>query len=258
MMTRYDAQLNMKSLSAVDPAIYITDISYQQPQEETKTAALANRPGTLMMHKLRRSLSVIITFEIHEPDTKRRQQVLRHVQEWARDGGILTTSDRTGQQLRVKRERLPVITSALKWTEKLQIVLTAYAQPYWEDVREVSLGITGTDVFGDAYIPGLAPYTLVSVTVRNMSAENVDTITLRAGDTFMEFTDLGLEPEKVLVIEYDERMIQTIRVGTLSRAKRRTPESSDDLLLRCGETGRMSVTADHEVRATFHTRGLWE
>lgn len=257
MMTRYDVWLNEKSLSAIDQTVIVTDIAYEAPQEETKTASLANRPGTLLASRLRRSSGVVVTLEIHEQDTKRRQEVCRRIQAWARDGGVLTTNDRRGQQLRVVCDRLPYISSALKWTQRLQIVFTAYAQPYWEEVREVSLGITGTDAYGDAYIPGLAPYTLVSVTVRNMSTENVDTITLTAGETSMTFTELALEPEKVLVIEYDEKMNQTIRVGTLSRAKRRTPESSDDLRLRCGETGRMRVTADNEVRATFHTRGLW-
>lgn len=257
MMTRYDVWLNEIKLSAIHESIIVRDIAYESPAEETKSAAMANKAGTLVTARTRRSSSVIITFEIHERDTLRRQEICRRIQAWARDGGLLRTSDRRGQQLRVECDRLPVISSALKWTQTLQIVFTAYAQPYWEDVREIEASMTGTDAHKDVYIPGIAERTLVSVTARNVSGGVVDRITLTAGETQMTFEGLALENEKVLVIEYDEKMIQTIRVGTLSRAKRRTAESSDDLYVRCGDTCRLRVEADGDVRATFHVRGLW-
>lgn len=257
MMTRYDARLNAKSLAAIDPTIYVQDITHDTPQETEESVELLTRPGTILRRKMRRSTSVIITLEIHEYNTGRRQYVARRIAEWAKDGGVLETTDRPQQQLRVTCERLPNIASALKWTSKLQIVFTAHEQPYWEEINEVSVSLHGTGEKADVYVPGLAKDTLVSVTVRNMSQEVINQITVEAGETRMVFRELGLEPEKVLVVEYDENMIQKIRVGTVSRAKNRTPESSDDLLLRCGETGRVSVAAERDVRATFHVRGLW-
>lgn len=257
MMTRYEAWLNKKSLSAVDPSVYILDIAYGSPRFAIDTADKPGRNGQYVTGRNARNSSVVITFEIHEQDTERRQEVCRRVQAWAMGGGVLTTRDRRGQRLCVICEDPAAISSALKWTQPLKITLTAYEQPFWEDEYPRSATVSGTGAETTLYVPGFGAQTRVEATVKNSSGSTIDALTLTAGGTTMRFEGLALASGETLDIDYDENGLLRIRVGDVSKMSCRTAESDDDMMLSTGEGSTVSVSAEASVTAVFRARGLY-
>lgn len=257
MMTRYAAWLNKKSLDAVDPSIFILDIAYSTPRLILNTADKPGRNGQRIVSRHARNTSVVITFEIHEQDVARRQDVCRRVQQWAFAGGMLTTNDRKGQRLRVICESPPEITSALKWTQPLKMTFTAYEQPFWEDEYPRSASVSGTNATKSLYVPGIGAQTRVEASVKNLSGGTIDALTLKAGGTTFDFAGLGLGAGETLEVGYDENDLLTIRVDDVSKMSCRTAESDDDLMIATGKTENVSVYSGGDVSATFKARGLY-
>ena len=257
MMTRYEAWLNKKSLSAIDPSIYILDIAYESPRFILDMVDKPGKDGKYFTGRNARSSSVVIPFEIREQDTARRQDVCRRVQAWAMGGGILTTRDRRDQRLRVICEDPSAVSSALKWTQPIKITLTAYEQPFWEDEHPRSATVSGTSANKSLYVPGFGAQTRVEASAKNSSGSTINALTLKAGGTTMSFEGLGLADGETLDIDYDENGLLRIRVGEVSKMSCRTAASDDDLMLITGESGVVSVSADASVTAVFRARGLY-
>ena len=257
MMTRYEARLDGKSLSALDPSIYIRDIAYGAPKYTQTETDVPGRDGQRVSGRHAQSTSVTISFEIHEQDTRRRREVCRRVQEWAMRGGALTTRDRPGQRLCVTCDSPPVISSALKWTQTLKMTFTARAQPFWEDEWPRSATLSGASASGSLYAPGFGAQTRVEAVVKNTSGETLNALTLGAGGTTFDFTELALASGETLTIDYDEEGLLRIRAGDASKMSCRTADSDDDLRLETGKTSELTVTAEASVSATFKARGLY-
>lgn len=257
MMTRYEAWLNKKSLSAIDPSIYILDIAYASPRFLTDASDIPGRNGQRVSGRYARTTSVVITIEIHEHDTARRQEVCRRVQAWAMKGGMLTTNDRRGQRLRVICDSPPDIASALKWTQPIKMTMTAYEQPFWEDEFQRSASVSGMNATKAMYVPGIGAQTRVEASAKNLSGSTIDALTLKAGGTTFDFAGLGLGAGETLEIGYDENDLLTIHVGDVSKMSCRTGNSDDDLMLTTGKTENVSVYSGGEVSATFKARGLY-
>lgn len=257
MMTRYEAWLNKKSLSAIDPAIYIRDIAYDATRFATTMSDKTGRDGQRVLDRHARSTSVVITIEIHEQDVARRQDVCSRVQAWAMHGGKLTTNDKRGQQLNVICDNPPVITSALKWTQTLKITFTAYEQPFWEDEYPRSVTLNGSNVTKSLYVPGIGAMTRVTADVKNVSGGVLNALTLKAGGSTFSFAGLALASGDALTVDYDENGLLRIRVGGVSKMHCRTAESDDDLLIETGKMHEMSVIAGGDVNAVFEARGLY-
>ena len=257
MMTRYEAWLNKKSLSAVDPSLYILDISYSSPRFILNTVDKPGRNGQYVTGRHARNNSVVISFEIHEQDTARRQEICRRVQQWAMGGGILTTRDRHGQRLRVICDEPSAISSALKWTQPLKISFTAYDQPFWEDEYYRSTMVNGSDGKASLYVPGFGAETRVEASVKNVSGGTINALTLAAGSTTMSFEGLELQNGATLDIDYDENGLLRIRAGDVSKMSCRTSASDDDLMIRTGQASDLSVSAPGAVSVAFRAKGLY-
>lgn len=257
MVTRYEVWLDKMSLSAVDPTIYIRDIAYEAPVFALTANDKNGRDGQRVTSRHARNTSVSISFEIHEQDTARRQDVCRKVQAWAARGGMLTTNDRTGQQLRVICDVPPVISSALKWTQALRVTFTAYEQPYWEDAYPRRASVDSENNRGTLYAPGNGALTRVEATVKNGAGSTINALTLKAGGTTFHFEELALASGETLEIGYDEDGLLYIRAGGESKLSCRTAESDDDLMIVTGKMESVSVEAPAGVSVTFKARGLY-
>lgn len=257
MMTRYEAWLDKKALSVIDPSIYIRDIAYNAPRYMLTSEDVPGRNGQRVTGQHARSTSVQITIEIHDQDTARRQEVCGRVQAWAMKGGVLTTRDRRGQRLRVICEEPPAISSALKWTQALRMTFAAYEQPFWEDEHPRSVSFSGANASGTLYAPGFGVQTRVEASVKNQSGGTINALTLKAGGTTFDFVGLGLGANETLEISYDESGLLTIRAGDVSKMSCRTASSDDDLMLETGKRETVSVQADGAVSVTFRARGLY-
>lgn len=257
MMTRYEAWLNKKSLSAIDPAIYIRDIAYEAPRFVITASDKPKGNGQRVTRCRVQSTSVTISIEIRERDVARRNEICQRVQAWAAKGGKLTTNDRRGQQLNVICENPTTVSSALKWTQVLPMTFTAYEQPFWEDEHPRKAVLEGTNDKGTLYAPGNGAQTRVEVQVENKSSGAINTLTLKAGGTTFEFTGLGLAAGATLNIDHDEMGLLRIRVGEESKMHCRTAASDDELLIETGAYSEVSAAAGGTVKATFKARGLY-
>lgn len=257
MMTRYECALNGIALSGVSPAIYVTDIAYNAPKMENTAVSLAGRPGQRIMRRSVQSSSVTISFEIHEQDTARRNAICQQAQEWAAGGGYLTTRDRSEQRLSVICDTPPVIGSALRWTDKIKMVFTAYDFPFWEDEEPQSVTISGSSGSASLYAGGYAAPVYVTAKVVNTSNSALGSLTLTAGDTAMTLKGIALPAEKTLTIDYIDGHILRIATDGVSVLRNRTDGSSDDLRLPAGQRGQVTVSANTSVTAVFSARGLY-
>lgn len=257
MRTRYEAWLDKKSLSAIDPAIYIRDIAYEAPRFMTMANDVPGRNGQRVTNRHAQTSSVVISFEIHEQDVARRHEIMMRVQAWAAKGGKLTTNDRRGQQLRVMCEELPAISSALKWTQALKMTFTAYEQPFWEDEHPRTAVLEGTSVGKSLYAPGNSALTRVEVRVENKSSGVLNAVLLRAGATKFDLDGLGLASGEVLDIDYDENGLLRIHAGDVSKMHCRSGNSDDDLMIETGTYSTMMINASGNVKVTFKARGLY-
>lgn len=257
MVTRYEAWLNKKSLSAIDPAVYILDIAYGAPRFAMTASDIPGRNGQRVTDRHAQSTSVVITFEIHEQDVARRQDICRRVQVWAMQGGMLTTNDRRGQRLSVICDDPPTIDSALKWTKALKMTFGAYEQPFWEDEHPRAVTLSGASASASLYVPGFGAMARVEAEVRNTSSRVINALTLKAGGTTFHFAGLGLSAGETLKIGYDENGLLTIRAGDASKMSCRTAASDDDMMIRTGAAETVSIQADASASVTFKTRGLY-
>lgn len=257
MMTRYEASLDGKMLSDIDPAIYILDIAYGATRFSMAANDKPGRNGQRVTDRRARSTSVTISFAIRDQNTEKRQEICMRVQEWAMKGGYLTTGDKPGKRLAVICDSLPAIDSALKWTKALKMTLTAYEQPLWEDECPRIVGISGTSAQKSMYVPGIGAMARVEAEVKNVSGDTLDALTLTAGGTTFDFTGLALADGETLEIGYDESGLLSILAGGVSKMRCRTAQSDDDLMIKTGEAAQMRIDSGGDVSAIFKARGLW-
>lgn len=254
-LTRYACAINGHGLQDIDPKIFITDIQESAPKIKATTANNAFYDGLHLTRMHRQSLALNVTFCVREYDTARRKAVAEKACEWARDGW-LTINDRPNQRLYVVCDKLPVVTSSLKWTDDLTIGFTAYALPYWQEQYPITSTYTGEngsvnvspsgnrDCFLEAYITA--------------DGGTVNTLTIETNEQKFAFSGLGLAKGQKLSIGYDdEHHLQYMRIGNMSVLSKRTASSSDDLMLYPRKQNTVSITADATVIATVKARGLW-
>lgn len=266
MISRYEAVLNGVPLSSLNANILITDIEYSSPNVSYDTFSLAKRHGSRIYRRYVKNASVTISFAIREYSIQTRQEICNEIVKWARNGGILQTNDRMGQQLRCVCSSFPYIQSALKWTDTLSITFTAYTLPFWESTMEtiVTLTSTGSYVQSTVAVPGNIESALVEVEVKTASypapeegqdPTQVTRLDFQVGDTSMSLTGLEIGGNQTITIAYDNNLIQSIKKGNTSLLDKRTGDN--DLMATCAENNRFRFRSNAEATATFRTRGLW-
>lgn len=254
MIGRYEAILNDIALSSVAPEILILDINYAQPRIMYETYTSARRQGARIYRRSIDRTTVSISFEIHAYDTKRRQAICDAVQQWAKDGGILTTNDRVGQRLRCVCDMFPTINSVLKWTEPVTVAFSAYTIPFWEqDIPTTATLTAGTSGSAYMYVPGVVEDAVVEVEA--VSGGALTSLSLTVNNRTLSLSGISVASGGKVVISYDDNMIQSIKTGSTSLLNKRT--GVDDLLANCGKSNAIGFTSNVSCTVTFKVRGLW-
>lgn len=256
MRTRYDVLMDHQPLYAIDPSIYVTDVQESQVTYDATTAAKARRDGVHVLRRTRDSLQVRVSFAVRETDVGRRREIVQRVAAWAMSGKYLSLGDRPGQRLRVLCETLPTIISALKWTQDLVMVFTAYAMPYWEEEHPLLSSFAGTS--GSAMIRqiGTAPCYL-EADVINTSGDVLNSLSITADGKTMAFTELALPSGKTMKVYYDDNWLLRAEADGASALSKRTDTSADDLILQPGASTTVTIAANKAVKVTLKARGLW-
>ena len=250
-----NATLNQVQLTSLDPAIVLLDVEELPPEMAVSTLPRGQGDGAVVTKSQRTALRVRLKMEIHQPDMARRKAACAKVAAWAGGGGSLTVSDRPGQCLDVRCEELPVLTSALNWTQPVTVTLCARDFPYWRASRAATANSAASATHAITLHPaGSAAEVTLEVQIRNASAQTVNALTVTTPCSTFALEALALAPGELLEIR-EEAGAVVIAAGGLSKLWCRAPQSSDRLLVKSGAENAISVTADAAVEVSVSARG---
>lgn len=250
MTTPYDCALDGVSLSGLDARICILDLREEAPLMRASPFPLPAE-GQLLT-QVRESLTIRVLFAIHEEDPVERCAALQRVLAWAHPGGVLTTSDRPGQQLTVACTALPA-ASAETWTETLALAFTTTRCPCWEDAAQTIL--TGSGAMTLA-LPGTLGYAPVSAVITNAGDEAVTRLSVQCGATWLIFEDIALPAGGKCYLQMADGLLSAAIDGE-SILPNRTSGSADCLLAPCGQSCTVCASASQPLEATFTARGRY-
>jgi hypothetical protein len=248
-----DIILNDTAILTACPEILIQDVSHTAPAFARDWMRQANRDGMIMGNERKEGCGVGIKFVLPVRDYAERMEALGSITAWCQKGGVLETEDRPGQRLHVVCEKMPSMASVKNIGDEMEIRFKAYARPFWEESTPETLEMAaGTSGSGTITVPGNIDGALVEAEIT--AGASVSEITLTVGETSITLSGIALENGQIVKIQYDERNIQSIKVGGTSLMDKRT--GSDDLLTVCGEN-EVEFSASASVQVTFKVRGLW-
>lgn len=248
MLPAFDCALNSVALSGLDSRVCVLDLRQDAPRLRTPQAFA----GQTMRRPQRDSLTLHVDFVLHEDDPIRRRALLDAIHAWAVGGGLLSCSDRPGQQLAVICTGLAAM-SADDWTEKLTLTFRSAQAPYWEDAAATT--VTGTGEM-TLTLPGTAESAPVDVELVHQAANALTAVTISAGDTQMRFEGLAWQPGSVFRVFHRDGVLHA-QVDGESVLPCRTADSADMLLARCGADNAVHAVADSPLTATFTARGRY-
>lgn len=250
MKSRYEVILNGIALSSLNENLYISDISYPSPAVTYSIKNYAGRNGGRVSSSGRiDESSVTVTFELHIYGTQARQAACAHVIDWAKNGGVLQTSDRVDQTLTCICTKMPSVESAMRWTDQLSLTFTAYEVPFWRSTFVDSATVTNGS--GTLFTDGNAD-TWADVTVTANGAVTGFSVTF--GQNTITLSGLSLASGDTVIFSHDESGILSITAGNVSVLSKRTAASADDLTAPCGT---IQIAVDGNVTAEFRVRGAW-
>lgn len=251
-MTRFRIWLDGLGLQDIDPSIHIIDVQEHTPQQALATAARAVGDGLHVLRRSRESLSVAICFAIREQRPSRRSAILQKIKAWSRQGGSLTVSHRPGLRLMVAPGQLSNFSS-LRWTETLTLTFTARRVPYWEDAHPTQATASPASLF----LPGDAPAAPLDLRWRSSLSGQL-TLTVTTPLSSITFSNVQVTAEQELLISHEAGVL-TATLDGADILPYRTPKSSDDLMLPCGQISTVSVTANGEAvhGCALIARGRW-
>lgn len=260
MITRYRVSVDGVQLDSLDSSIYILDIKESAPKLDVKAVEKSGADGFHVTAIRRASVQVEITFAIRHRNPAQRQSVMDKVIQWT-NGSHLTTSPRSDKRLYCVCVGLPVITSALDWTEDLKMTFAAYEKPYWESASEhMYRADLMTEYSRTIAISGTAP-TVLEMRIVNASSSTINSITIMAGSSMMVLSGLGLSAGETLRITHDDRGYVKILIdssnGTRSKYSALQPQSTDDLIVQPGANAVM-INASSVVNIAILYKPRWK
>lgn len=250
MTTLYNCSLNGVPLAGVDDRICILDIREDAPKLRSAASPLPD--GGRRVTQTRESLTVRITIAIQDETPIQRKKAMQAVHAWAMAGGVLTISDRPGQQLTVECSQLPDISCA-DWTESLTIAFTTTHCPFWED--ESATSVTGYSSLTFT-LPGTAEMAPVDAVITNTGTADATRVSIQCGPSYIIFEDIVLPAGAKLYLKTVNGVLSAIIYGESVLACR-TAGSSDLLLAPCGQDCIVCAMALQPLEATFSARGRY-
>ena len=252
MISRYNAWIDGIALSSIHDRLYVADIVQEAITLQGNAAKLAKGSGRYLSSRSREALRVTIDFELHVYDPAARQAICSEIAAWAQ-GRILETSDRPGQELHVVCDCPPCISSAMRWTENISMVFTAYECPFWIDknAKTTTVNNGNESLFVPGNVPGDVAKAKVDAVVT--ASGSMTSLTITAGDTSITLSGISLSSGDTVTFSHDGNGILSIKKGTDSLLGKRTAASSDDLEVPCGAISTFSSNRN----CTFSVRGMW-
>lgn len=249
MRLKHRVAFNGKWLDTVDDRILVTGYEENAANYSVQTVTLAGGGQRVTAYR-RESLEVSVHFalQIKPKDLADRGELFEKVAAWASGGTqYLRFNSHPDRRLYATCVKLPSAGDLREWTNEYTITFRAMEVPYWQDSAETTL-ITASgkkQVTKSVEIPGTAE------TVLNLefwiTSGTLAKFTVTAGASTFVLQNLGMTANETLVISHYAAGMVRIRIKNASGAYRsalgsRTPESSDDLVVKPG-TQSISVTS---------------
>lgn len=244
MQMAHRAALDGVQLDSVDSRIMISRVETGDGKENVTAVSLMGGSGSRVTGIHRDSIDITVKFFIRlkKRDMAARETVLEKANAWAANGGLLTTNNKSGRQIRVFRAQAAAAGDPWEWTKEYAIVLRACGVPYWQESTPVTVTKTGVNSSTFSMTVGGSERTVTDVTFVNTSEATCNTFQISTGTGVIGFDSLGLAPGETLSIDHADtgrgaylriRIKDTSNVWRSAMAKR-TPGSSDDLYIMPG------------------------
>lgn len=258
MISRYSVTLNGISLESLHPKILLLDVLYPPVEYQRETIGSIKRDGSRVHRAHKEKAEVTIQFAIRAYNIAERQQICQSVCKWARNGGRLQINDRPGQFLDCVCDSLPSITSARGWTDTLEVRFAAYAIPFWQDVSQTVVELSGPNPTGYEYVNGNASWTFVEAII--VPKATLTFITFDINDlglyNLFYLNGLNVAANSTINITYDQNALLSITQGNTSLLGNHS--GKDDLIAVCGQINSFTYDANANCNVTLKFRGYWE
>lgn len=246
--------INGEDFHSIAPCLYIQDFE-EQVKQNIETSSRPHYGQMLIGANGHDELSVVIRFMVKERDRAKRQLVIDRVNAWAK-AGWLTLSTRRDKRLYVMCTQ-PAGSAALRWSNDLQLTLTAFYEAYWQDLYPVEVSLSGSS--GRAVIrPMGTRNSFLEFDIANQSGNVINSFSISANGRDMAFSGLGLQNGKTMSVYYDALHLLHAETDSAQKLNCRTGDSADDILLSPVQDNTVYFTADGACAVTLKARGLWE
>lgn len=262
MIQRFDVWFNNVSLQSVCPSARILDIKYKPVQWNTTAEKKALGHGMIRTARNIPSASVSITVQVREYDPASRQNALMELARWADGDGYLETSDRPGQRLYCSCDAVPMVSSALRWLDAVNIVFMAYEKPFWEDkvINYITINKpTTATVYGGIRGAGIAenPYLEGIVTIKTGTATQITVNVVNIG--WMLLNNISIAPGKTVEFGTDNNGIFFVKSDGVGLLNKIAPSSADNLRIKKGVVNQVAFATQGATSAELMigARGLY-
>lgn len=250
MRLKHRVSFNSVYLDQLDDRILVTGYDEQAANYSLQTVSLAGG-GQRVTADRRESLEVNVRFALRiKPNLMAdRGELFQKVAAWAAVGpAYLRMNAHPGMRLYARCVKLPSAGDLMDWTSEYTITFRAMEVPYWQDSEATTLiTVNGKkQINRNVNIPGTAE-TVADVEFK-ITSGTLAKFTITAGDSKIVLQNLDMSAGETLVIShYHYTGYIRIRIKNASGSYRsamgaRTPESSDDLVVKPGARA-ISVTA---------------
>ena len=220
-------------LDSLDNSIVIKSVDPGVPHESVNAVNRMGGFGQRMTRHHWETLEVSVKFAIDLPKTQMiaRRTVFDKIIKWAIGGGWLTTNQMNGKRMYAEKAVIPSGGDMREWVSEYTIIFRAYGVPFWQDATATE------DVSGVLTVPGILR-TVCDAEVANGGSSTIDSLTVTAGSSTMEFSSLSLAAGEKLKIGHGNDGVLWIRIYSdntyRSVLDKRTGGSADDLYVDPG------------------------
>ena len=252
-------------LDSLDSRILISGVEEEEVSEKVTAVTAAFGSGSRVSGRRRDSLKITVRFQlaIKPKAMAERSELLEKINAWAMNPAWLRLNYRPGRQIYCFCSSAPGGGDAFKMDQEYSIVFSAYSQPYWVDQTLTTITTkSGKERTVSLDVPGNTETVVQSVTVVNKSGAVINTLSIEAGSSIFEFSDLGMAANEEIVIDHPLSWktfylrIRKIGDKTVSIMGKRTETSSDDLYISPGKQ-EITIKAQRAVVATINLRGRY-
>lgn len=250
------AALGGAELDELHDAIVIRSIDPGTPKETVQSANRMGGAGSRMTMQHWDTLEASVTYAINIPKRRlaERREVMDLVNEWALKKGWLTTNEMPEKRLWVEKADIPTGGDLWQWLEEYTITFRAYGVPFWTDASPAQ--VTNDNITKGSValsVPGMVR-TVLNVSFRNISGQNIPNFTVSAGGNTLTLTGVNLGADQTLTIDHTADGLLRARKGSTSVYPLLT--GSEDLYVDPGDVT-VSVNAARAGRLTVSAYGRY-